>query len=446
MGITALSVLEQRLAEEIGDWIEVEVTTDINADTSIVSTNLNSYDGGSDDYFNDWWVYVTDYANAGVQRQVSDYAQSSGTLTVRGGVLADDGGNTATIRLHRYNRDQYIVAFNNTVRDLSNNLFQEFDVSELVTGNVLPNSHFRDWTVSSYPDKYALVNATATANTAGANVVGGGKSAKVIASASNGYMYITSDTCPALRNLMGQTVSLYCWAVPQIANDATMVIYTVQADGTTQTLTSTTANPAGANHGFTLLKLENQRLNDNLSEVQIRFKVATNSRYVFFDHARLMGVNQTDYLLPIDFRDGSLDTVSIQTDGLSDQACDDPSPRSWEELHGWDIKLDGSTDKYLHLPFLYPTDRLLRLRGKKSLSTVSAYTDTIEINNEHIDAFIAYAEYRLFDQMDIPASSADVSRYEMASAKAYAKYTLLRQKLTIPRRSPTLNIGGVYSR
>jgi len=110
MGTTALSVLETRLGQAIGDDLEIIVTTAIGAGVTIISTNLTSYDGGRDDYFIDWWVYITDKANAGVQRQVLDYATATGTLTVRGANLTDDVANLATVRLHRYNRTLYVNA------------------------------------------------------------------------------------------------------------------------------------------------------------------------------------------------------------------------------------------------------------------------------------------------------------------------------------------------
>ena len=160
---TAVSVLEQRLAESIGDWLEVAVTTAINADNLVVSTNLTSFDGGQDSYFVTWWCYITDKANITVNREVSAYTSSSGTLTIRGVALADDTANLATIRLHRYNRDLYINAFNDAIRETFPTFYKPFDIIELITGNILPNSHFRDWAAATNPDKWAtLSNATST--------------------------------------------------------------------------------------------------------------------------------------------------------------------------------------------------------------------------------------------------------------------------------------------
>ena len=432
---TAVSVLEERLSEAIGDFLEVTVTTAINADNLIVSTSLTSYDGGRDDYFIDWWVYITDKANAGVLRQVSDYATATGTLTVRGAVLGDDSTNLATIRLHRYNRDLFINAFNDAAREVFPTLHQQFDIIELVTGNILPNSHFRDWAAATAPDKYAMqdANITATASTTAGTYRGGGKSMKALAGASGAgkYVLISSDTYPQLLDLMGKTVSFYCWALPEAANDAFIEIYTLQADTTVQTLTSTTSNPIGE---FTLLKLEDQTLNDDLVLIEFRFKVTTASKYVYYDHARVVGVDQKEYLLPTDIKNGRLASVQVQTSGYSDRVCDDLRPTNWDTIYDWDIVDDG-TNKFLRFGQSQLQERLIRLRGYAPLSTVSAYTDTIEIDGEKLNLFIAYAKYKLYQAIEGPVAASDIGRYELQSAKSYGEYQRLLPSLrmTVPK-------------
>ncbi len=425
---TALSVLEQRLGESISDHLEILVTTAIAANNYIISTNLTSYDGGVDGYFVDWWVYITDKANAGVQRQVSAYTSSTGTLTVRGAALTVEtvGTNYATIRLHRYNRDKYVQAFNNASRELYGKgiFWKDLDVSELVTGNILPNSHFRDWAAATVPDQYTLQdsNITATAQTTwtAGGYRGGAKSMKAATGASGAgkYVYISSDNYPRLLDIMGKGVSLYCWALPEKANDASIEIYTVKADGTAQTLTSTTTNPAGE---FTLLKLENQTINDDLVEVQVRFKVATASKYVCFDHARLIGLNVYEYLLPTDFVTGKVSNIEIQSSGSADFACDDLHPTNWSPVHDYEIRSDG-TDGWLILGESWSNNKLIRITGKAPLSTLSAYTDTIEIDGAYLQPYIAYAKYLLFQAIESPVSSQDIGRYETQSAKAYGEF------------------------
>ena len=431
---TNLSTLEQRLGQAIGDDLEVVVTTAIGAGVTIVSTNLTAYDGGRDDYFIDWFCYITDKANAGVQRQVSDYATATGTLTVRGANLTDDVANLATIRLHRYNRYLYVNAINDAVRETFPTFHKPLDIIELVTGNILPNAHFRDWAASTAPDKYSMqdANITATAITTAGTYRGGAKAMKALTGASGAgkYVYISSDTYPRLLDLMGHQVSFYCWALPEVADDASIQIYTVKADGTAQTLTSTTANPITE---FTLLKLEDQTLNDDLVEIQFRFKITTASKYVYFDNARVIGRNQTEYLLPTDLVNGTLSSVEIQAEGRSDFWADDLQPRAWEEVHDWEI-LDNGTDKFLKIGLLYNDHRLIRLRGYTPLSTVSAFTDTIEIDGRLLNRFLAYAKYKLFQSIEVPIASQDVGRYELQSAKAYGEFLRLSNlKMGIPK-------------
>lgn len=428
---TALSVLEQRLSEQVGDYLEVIVTTAIAANTSIVSTNLTSYDGGRDDYFNDWWVYITDKANAAVQRQVSDYATATGTLTIRGANLTTDVANLATIRLHRYNRDLYVNAINDAIRETFPTLHKRFDIAELVAGNILPNSHFRDWTSASYPDKWSVTNATVAASTTAGTYRGGAKSAKVTASAAGGYMYIHSDSYPKLLDLMGQSVSLYAWALPEVADDAMLEIYTKQADGTEQTLDSTTESPAGE---FTRLELEDQALNDDLVEASIRLVVATNAKYVYFDDAKLFGVNEKEYLLPLDIKSGKLASVQVQTGGLANITADDLSPRNWQEAYDWEI-LDDGTDKFLRFNPFPQQERRIRLKGYAPLSAVSAYTSTIEIEGELVNRFIAYAKYKLYQAIEGPVATADIGRYETQSAKAYNEYMRLSHLRMMPPKT-----------
>ena len=416
MGTTATSVLEQRLAEQINDYIQVVVTTAIAANTSIISTNLTSYDRGANNYFKDWWVYITDKANAGVQRQVSSYTSSSGTLVVRGANLSTDSANLATIRLHRYNRDWYINALNDAIRETSAHLFRYMDVTELVLGNLLPNAHFRDWTSSSNPDKWTTSNVTAAANTTTDYIRGGAKSVKVTASATDGYLYCGYVTNPYLLGVMGKNVTARVWAYPQVANDARIYLYTIKAEGTEQNLYSTTTCPAGK---WTLLELSNQSISDDIVQFQYGLQVRTDTKYAYFDNARLIGADVTNYLLPIDFRDGHLAQVILQGGAYSDYPADALLTMDVSEIYGWDIKKDG-TDKYLVMPYPYSGgEQLIRLVGDAPLSTVSAYTDTVEISGEQVNLLIAYAKYKLYQMVEGQVSSQEIGRYESQSAKAY---------------------------
>ncbi len=437
---TLTSVLEQRLSESVGDYIEVIVTTAINADNLVVSTNLNAYDYGEDDYFIDWWCYITDKANLTVNRQVSDYATSTGQLTLRGATLIDDVANLATIRLHRYNRDLYINAINDAARELyPSALHKKLDVIELSTGDWLQNSHFRDWASSSNPDKWATVAGTLMATTTAGLYRGGAKSMKVTAGGAADYAYQTSDTNTRLLDLMGTTVHGFAWAYPEVANDATIMIYTQQADGTEQTESSTTSCPADE---WTLLTLKNVTLNDDLVDVQFRLYIATNLKYVYFDHARLTGKKIYEYLMPTDFRNGHVSRYFLQADSYSAEFVDDIHPRSWQELFGCTLVEEYDDEFFRINPSEYSAGKLLRLTGHTPLETVSAYTSTVSLDGEQVNLLIAYAKYKLYQAIEGPVSSKDVVRYERESAKAYAEYKRLKPALgmTIPSGSMRLPV------
>lgn len=438
MGTTATSVLEKRLGEQIGDHREVIVTTAIAATNLIVSTNLTSFDGGSNSYYVDWWVYITDYANITVQRQVSAYTSSTGTLTVRGAALTTDGASLATIRLHRYNRDLYINAINDACREIYPSLARLLEDRSMVTGNILPDNSFEQWSSATAMTFYSASNAT-LARTSTAGLTRGALatySKKVTVSAGSGYSYISSNTYPRLLQLMGKTITFKCWAYPEVADDATIVIYTIKADGTAQTLTSTTTCPATK---WTLLELEDQAINDDIVEIQFRFKVTTNAKYTYFDSARVTGITNYEYLLISCFVDGAVNQVYVQTSGDADDACDDLYVANWERVFGYLVLNDGNYS-YLQLPYAYSSKRQIRVIGSTTLETVSAYTDTISVDGSQLNLFIAYAKYKLWQAIESPVSSQDTRRYESQSARAYGEYMRLRPRLSTSLPSGTLKL------
>ena len=431
--ITRLS-LEQLLSQAIGDDLEFETTTNIGAATTIASTELNSYDEGEDDHFGgattDWWVYVIGVANAGVGRRVKDYTTSGGVIGVFGSNLSAESA-AVTCRLHRYDPVHKVNALKRTVEYIYPALRRDLDDITLITGNILPNSHFTDWAVTTAPDKYAMQdsNITAVASTTAGTYRGGGKSMKVTTGAGGAgkYVYITSDSYPRLLDLMGQNVSFYCWASPEDANDSTIEIYTLKADTTAQTLTSTTECPAGE---FTLIKLENQTLNDDLVEIQIRFKVATASKYVYFDNSRVIGPNNVELLLPDDLVTGHVSQVYVQTSGNAEHWCDDLHPK-FDRWIPHEIISDGSDD-YLGIAN-WGNERLLRLRGFAPLETLTAGSATVTLEAHRIPLLIEQAKIIFYDRIAKPTSAEDVKRFEREQARAEYNLSRLFPRLAMAR-------------
>lgn len=409
MATTTLTSLLQLLGEGIGDYLTFDTTTNITTNKLVVSTTLQQYDGGQDGYFDDWWVYIDGTNNSGVHRKTGSttYATATGTLYVYGANLASESGNV-TCYLHRFNRDNKKLAINRAIEQLSGVLFKRLEGRTLVTGNVLPDNSFEMWTSASLSSFYSTDNATLARTTTAGLIRGliGTTSMKVTADSANGYAVLNSDDYPRLLDLMGKNIDFKCWAYPEVADDASIVIYTKQADGTEQTLTSTTSCPAGE---FTLLELEDQQLNDDLAQIEIRFKVATNTKYTYFDSARVIGDSLFEYLLLSDFDTGEVSQVYVQASGYSDDICDDLNPRYWDRQEFTTIH-DG-TYLYLRLRNIPTNNKQIRIIGTTPLGSLSADTDTISISGAKLNLIVAKAAAILYRLEQGPVSSEDKGRY-----------------------------------
>ena len=426
---TTLATLRQRTLESINDYISVAVTTAIAANTSVISTNLNEYDGGANDTFNGWYVYITTEANIGVERQISDYATTGGVITVRGANLtAEAGAEKAVVWVCRHSVKQVIdKVLNRAMEEMYPNLHKRIDDLTLITGNRLPNASFEDWASTTTPDFYTAPTGSVAATTTVAYVRGSPKSAYLTAGATPDYFYITSNDYPRLLDLMGTTVNFYAWAYPvDTADDATIQIYTLQADATAQTLTSTTSNPVTA---WTLLELEDQTLNDDLVEIQFRFRCKTTTKHIYFDDAIVLGNHLFEYLIPDNLQNGIVSQAYMQLGGYSDIPAYDIHPRTWSREDF--TVIDNGTYKYLRMNDIPTNGRRLRLLGTAPLDDLSqtaagAATDTINIDaGGRTDMLVAYACYLLWEMEESPVSSEDIARYERESAKRYAKYSRL---------------------
>lgn len=432
-----LANLRDTLSEGIEDYLHSTVTTALAASTSIVDTALANVTGGTTtDYFLKWWALITSENNAGQNRIVSAYNTTSKTLTVQGNNFTSDGADLATYELHRFNPAEKTRVINQAAKELYSTLFRHLRDRTLVGGNPLPGSHFDWWTSASALKFYSTSNATLAQTSTAGLTWGGIYSAKVTVSAANGYMYISSNSYPRLLDLMGKTISFHCYAYPEVADDAFIEIYTIQADGTTQTLTSTTACPAGK---WTLLTLEDQTLNDDLSEVQFRFKVATNSKYAYFDAAWVSGSDTYELMLPELFQDGILSQVRYQVTGHSDEIADDIGWETpYELIWGWKVR-DDNTYKYLVLPSLY-SERRLELIGYCPLeNTLSSDTDTMTIDDPYTQLLIACATMLLYEHKRSLPSLDSTELYNSEFNRWFGRTEELKRRLRMAK--PAFQIG-----
>jgi len=333
-------------------------------------------------------------------------------------------GDTEDYSLASY----YEGAINDTAREIYPVLHKPLKDHTLISGSALPNGHFDDWSQTTYPDLYRVSNVTAVEETT--HIRGGTKSAKVTRADTDGHMYISEGQWVRLLDLMNTTVKFKCWVKATTVNQAYLEIYTKQADGTEQTEASSAHSGNGE---FELLEKE-LALNDDLTDIQFRFKVITSNGDVYFDKARVTGKNLKEYLLPDDFQSGSLRQVKMQTIGDSD---DLGLNGGFRLVWGWDI-IHDSTYKYLIMPYV-SSNKTIELIGDCPLEDdMDADADTMSIDDPEVNLFVAYAAYLLNERKRGTVSSDSVDRYEYESQRWLDKYNDLKGRLRMTRASAQL--------
>jgi hypothetical protein len=434
---TLLSLV-QNMAENGGDFLSFSTTTNITTNNSIISTTLKQYDSATDGFFDGRWVYLNTTANTsvlrrtGLQAGTTTYATSTGTLTVAGAALAAESG-TATCYLFKFNRSHYVNALVEACKVAYPYLHKNVDNQTLITGNILPDGHFEEWTSTSALTHYSTSNATLAKTSTVTLIRGGTYSAKVTATAANGCFYIDSGMYPRLLDLKGKTVDFYTWAISEVTDDAWIKIETYSIDGTTsQSLTSTTPCVASIP---TLLKLESQTLNENLYRISISWGVTTNAKYVYWDDAYLSGMSLDEYLLPSGFVTGHVSQLEIQTTGNMDEIFYDL--HCFNQNKGYEVPIytisDGS-NIWLKTPSNLPTERRMRLLGISPLETMSADTDTITLSSEKVPLLIAKARMIFWSREANYGSIQDNTRYATEAYKAQQDFSTLYgvHKMTLP--------------
>lgn len=444
MGTTTLLALEALLSDAIGDWLEFDTTTNVTTGTTarVISTVLNSHDDALNDYFNLRWLYITEGNNAAAHRKVKDYISTAAMLKLYGSALLGES-SAVTCRLHRFNRDNKIKAIKRAIEQIYPLLFKELDDRTLISGSILPNGHF-DYNGSSTttPTFCATSNVTPVLTTTAGLFRGGKQSIKLTATAGNGYLYFDSNTYPRLLDLMGNSVTFRCWAYPEVANDAFLTIYTLQADGTAQTLTSVTACPAGQ---WTLLELEDQALNADLVRIQFRFLVSTNAKYVYFDDAMVTGKTIIEYMLPEDLQtDAHVSQVRVQNTGYYEPGCYDLDMSSYgarEEFRIIEESVNGTRYKFLQLKNQPLDSYRMWLKGYRKLEIPTTDSGTISLDGARLNLIVAYAAHLLYEMEKGVVSAQDRSLFESESRYWLNKYRILINTLMMQRPSETMYTG-----
>jgi hypothetical protein len=372
----------REIAQELG-FVQFATTTNITTNTYIISTELGGqYD--KEDYFIGWWVLIRGVNNDEVIRRVANYEASANRLTVAGAALAAEGGQM-TCELHRFHPGGMKNHFNRARQDLFPQVAMIRDLQTVVTGqqqhvftlpttlrgkpvrvylgtrpsaftvaeNMLLNSGFETWTNATTPANWTIAGTGASVNqesetTEPSNytVLHGSSSARVVVPSSNVTTLLqtinSASSDYTAVGTEGVEINVRCWVYTNTASRVSIRI--AGNDGTTHGGT-----------GWELLHYT-RSLAATATTVVVGLVATSGSAMAFYADEATAVLGQSE-----------------------------PLDAPWEPLLNWTWVppvAGGSNGGQLFFPYQLPPKRRLRIVGRDLVSSVSADSDTIEIDGE----------------------------------------------------------------
>ena len=197
MATTTRTNLRRALSEAIGDYQAFATTADGNdAKTSLVSTTLKNYPGGTDDgAFEEEFFLGTSGANQGESKRCSNYiaSASDGPTAILQDAFSNQTSSTDTFELHRYDPDLKHVAINRALVELFPSIYKPIRDETLIVDNILSNGDFETaGTAATFSSWTEVGSPTVSVETS--RVFHGTNSAKVAAgSGAAGQLTQTLD-------------------------------------------------------------------------------------------------------------------------------------------------------------------------------------------------------------------------------------------------------------
>ena len=371
MPTTTWEIANREIQRPLG-FEAFSTTTNIATNNVVISTELGNR-WNQDDSFNGWFVMIRGTSNNNeVVRRVTDYAGSTGTLTIAGAALGNTESGATTCEVSRFHPDDVKRAYNRSRQDVFPALASHKDHRGIVTdretlaypvptamrrvdrvmlGQAILASHsdnlftdggFEDWT-----------NATTLANWtfSGSGSVnqeeatGGPLNHMVLTDSNSAHLHVTS------ASTLLQTVS------PSVAIEGVYVVMAIYAySRTASALRCQIASDNGSYHGGTGWEVitHSFKLSDSASNFTAGVQVNSSSE-AYLDRAVVWAGPPS------------------APEGL------------WEPVENWNYipPLDGASDGgQIFLSARPRNHEVLRLIGRGMLSSVSADSDTIEIDGE----------------------------------------------------------------
>lgn len=414
MATTTLDTMLPGFARYIGAYVgSFTTTTAIAAGTSVVSTELRDSGFTNDDALIDTFIKITSANNDDTVRRVTDYAASSGTITVSGTNLTSDSSTQATFEIYRYDPSQLKDMLNDAREDVFPRLYKEVnDITLTLAGhqyryarptsirqgfvrqifeepridassfanNIVSslNCDFETWTNSTTPADWvndsftSITQEEETTSPDNYMVFSGTSSAQFQVAASSVNTALL--TVPSGTNYKGEEINVGVWVYSKTASRISAAI---QIDSDTISTGTTHAGGGWERLTHTL------DAKDLATSVKVGLHVTSASdAFVFYADELIATAGQSE--IP------KLTGTPIM---------------SWREEGDEILLRNAATQK----------DRTLRVKGMGVLSSVSTGSDTMEIEGDQLRILYAHAAMLWFqqdlDQLDVTDLNAAQRRY-----------------------------------
>ena len=383
MPTTTWSSMRQDILRPLG-LITGSTTTNISSgNANVLDTKLTDR-FPVDDYFNNrFFVQITSGNNAGTVRRVTDYAQSSGTLTAAGANWSAESGSV-TFELSNIHPDDVTKAYDQARQIVFPGISIIRDLESIVTGldqytytvpssirlidrvyrgnrrnadsndNLLLNGDFEDWTTS-----------TACTNW---SVTGGGASMNQEAQTNNPENYAVLHGDNSLR---------------LVVPDSTAVTLVQTFDSTSSNYTAVATQGVEANLGAWVYSTTASRISLTIDGA-VQSETHGGTGWEWMKGSQITTQNDTEFQVGLSITSGGAIAVYVDEVWLS-LGQSEITEIPYLELRNWDHVppvAGASNGGVIRFQETLPDKYRIRIVGRDILTAASADSTTIEIDGE----------------------------------------------------------------
>ena len=428
--------------------IEAATTTNITTNTSVISTNLAD-DYPVDDTFIGWYAMLLNdvdgstATNNGKVRRVTDYTASTGTITVAGANLTAED-ESANFILTRWNPDHVKSWFNRVRQNLFPQIAIMRDHQPLVTGQIqrrfeLPTTLrskplqvlMGEWPSASSLAENEILNPGfetwgSTTSATSWTLAGSGSTVnqeQQTTGPANYGVFRDDNSARVLNNASDETTLLQT-VTPKVATQRMkahlgVAVYNTSSTSVTARIASTNSAVHGGT-GWEILTVDATLGEVTTADVGVAIGTAT-AFSTFIDEAIFI-VGQTQGIVPY-----------------------------WEPLSNYDWIPPvggGSNNGFIEFPYDLPSHQVLRVLARDMLSSVSADTDTFEVDGELLEpVYDAVRSELCHEAANVGIYSGKEQDFWLGQAGFYrnrSEATITRRRISFP--NPRVKVPDMGSR